>query len=337
MIIVFEPGCKEERIDHVAEKISSLGLKPMVSKGIERTVINVIGDERVLDRDQLEAFAGVEKVIPILKPFKLASREFKQEDTKIDVGGVIIGGKKVVVMAGPCSVEGRKEIIEIAKLVKERGASVLRGGAFKPRTSPYSFQGLEEDGLKYLNEASETTGLPIVSELMDAKDIELLLKYVDIIQIGARNMQNFSLLKEVGKINKPVLLKRGLSATITEFLMAAEYVLSGGNPYVILCERGIRTFVDHSRNTLDVAGIAVLKEVTHLPVISDPSHAAGNWKLVTPLALSSITSGCDGLIIEVHQNPEAAFSDGEQSLKPKKFAILMDEARKVANALGKSL
>ncbi|MEW6007673.1 MAG: 3-deoxy-7-phosphoheptulonate synthase [bacterium] len=337
MIIVFEPGCKKERIDHVAEKISSLGLKPMVSKGIERTVINVIGDERVLDRDQLEAFAGVEKVIPILKPFKLASREFKQEDTKIDVGGVIIGGKKIVVMAGPCSVEGRKEIIEIAKLVKERGASMLRGGAFKPRTSPYSFQGLEEDGLKYLKEASERTGLPIVSELMDAKDIELLLKYVDIIQIGARNMQNFSLLKEVGKINKPVLLKRGLSATITEFLMAAEYVLSGGNPYVILCERGIRTFVDHSRNTLDVAGIAALKELTHLPVIGDPSHAAGNWKLVTPLALSSIASGCDGLIIEVHQNPEAAFSDGEQSLKPKKFAILMDEARKVANALGKSL
>ncbi|MEW6102652.1 MAG: 3-deoxy-7-phosphoheptulonate synthase [bacterium] len=337
MIIVFELGCSEDRINHIAEKISSSGLKPIISKGVERTVINVIGDERVLDKDQLEAFPGVERVVPILKPFKLASREFKKENTQIDVENVIIGGKKIVVMAGPCSVEGKKEIIEVAKIVKESKADIIRGGAFKPRTSPYAFQGLEEDGLKYLKEASEITGLPIVSELMDTKDIELLMKYVDIIQIGARNMQNFSLLKEVGKVKKPVVLKRGLSATITEFLMAAEYILSGGNPYVILCERGIRTFVDHSRNTLDIAGISALKELTHLPVISDPSHAAGRWNLVLPLALSSIAAGCDGLMIEVHQNPESAFSDGEQSLKPKKFAILMDEARKVANVLDRSL
>lgn len=335
MIIVFEPGCKGENITHVEEKILSLGLKPLVSKGIERTVINVIGDERVLNKEQLEAFAGVERVIPILKPFKLASREFKEENTQIDVAGVNIGGKKIVVIAGPCSIETKEQIIEIAKKVKSSKADILRGGAFKPRTSPYTFQGLEEEGLKYLKEASEITGLPIVSEVMEAKDIELLSQYVDIIQIGARNMQNFSLLKEVGKIKKPILLKRGMSATITEFLMAAEYILSGGNPNIILCERGIRTFVDHSRNTLDIAGIAVLKELTHLPVIADPSHAGGKWKLVLPLALSSIAAGADGLMIEVHQNPEAAFSDGEQSLKPHKFAQLMDEVKKVAEALGR--
>lgn len=335
MIIVFEPGCKNNEIRHIEEKILSLGLKPLVSRGVERTVINVIGDERVLDKDQLEAFSGVEKVIPILKPFKLASREFKQENTQINVNGVVIGGKRIVVMAGPCSVEGREQIIEIAKEIKECGADILRGGAFKPRTSPYAFQGLEEEGLKYLREASSITGLPIVSELMDAKDIELLTRYVDIIQIGARNMQNFSLLKELGKIKKPILLKRGMSATITEFLMAAEYILSGGNSNVILCERGIRTFVDHSRNTLDIAGIAALKELTHLPVISDPSHAGGKWKLVLPLALSSIAGGADGLMIEVHQNPELAFSDGEQSLKPKKFAQMMDEVRKIGCTLGR--
>jgi len=337
MIVVFEPNCKSENITRVSEKILSLGLKPIVLSGVERTVINVIGDERILDKDQLEAFPGVEKTIPILKPFKLASREFKKENTEINVDGVVIGGKRIVVMAGPCSVEGEKQIIGIAKKIKESGAHILRGGAFKPRTSPYSFQGLEREGLKYLREAGSITGLPIVSELMDARDIELLLDYVDIIQIGARNMQNFSLLKELGGIKKPVLLKRGMSATITEFLMAAEYILSGGNSNVILCERGIRTFVDHSRNTLDVAGIAALKELTHLPVISDPSHAAGKWRLVLPLSLSSIAAGCDGLMIEVHENPEVAFSDGEQSLKPQKFAYLMDEARKVAHALERSL
>ncbi len=337
MIIVFELGCGKENIKHVEEKILSSGLKPLVSSGVERTVINVIGDERVLDKDQLEACPGVEKVMPILKPFKLASREFKQENTEINVSGIIVGGKRIVIMAGPCSVEGEKEIIGVAKKIKESGADILRGGAFKPRTSPYAFQGFEEDGLKYLKEAGNITGLPIVSELMDTKDIELFVKYVDIVQIGARNMQNFALLKEVGKLKKPILLKRGMSATITEFLMSAEYILAGGNFNVILCERGIRTFVDHSRNTLDVAGIAALKELTHLPIISDPSHAAGKWKFVTPLALSSIAAGCDGLMIEVHQNPETAFSDGEQSLLPKKFAQLMNSAKKVANAVGRSL
>ncbi|HAW50473.1 TPA: 3-deoxy-7-phosphoheptulonate synthase [bacterium] len=337
MIIVLGPGTTKDAIEYITKKIEDAGLKPLVSSGVERTVINVIGDERILDKNQFEAIPCVEKIIPILKPYKFASREFKQENTVIKVDGVEIGGNKIVIIAGPCSVEGKEQIIEIAKAVKEKGAGMLRGGAFKPRTSPYAFQGLEEEGLKHLKEAKKEIGLPIVSELMDTKDIELLLEYVDVIQIGARNMQNFSLLKEIGKINKPILLKRGMSATINEFLMAAEYILAGGNQQIILCERGIRTFIDHSRNTLDISGIAVLKELTHLPVISDPSHAGGKAKLVTPLALASIAVGCDGLLVEVHQDPERAFSDGEQSLNLDAFGKLMDEAGKVAEALGRTI
>ncbi|MBU2462182.1 3-deoxy-7-phosphoheptulonate synthase [bacterium] len=337
MIIVLEPSATEENVKHIIEKLQSQQLNPFVSKGIERTVINIIGDERVLSQEQLEAFPGVEKVITVLKPYRLASREFKKEDSIISVNGVKIGGRELVIIAGPCSVENRKQIINIAEEVKKGGATLLRGGAFKPRTSPYAFQGLEEEGLKMLVEAKERTGLPIVTELMDIKDMDLLLKYTDVIQIGARNMQNFSLLKEVGKARKPVLLKRGMSATVTEFLMAAEYILAGGNSDVILCERGIRTFVDHSRNTLDVAAIPVLKSLTHLPVIVDPSHAAGKVKLVAPLTLAAIAAGSDGLMIEVHTNPEEAYSDGEQSLTPPQFRELVQIAKKVASAIGRTI
>ncbi len=337
MIIVLEPSATEENIQHIVEKLKSKQLNPFISKGVERTVINIIGDERVVSQEQLEAFPGVERVISVLKPFKLASREFKKEDSIISVDGVKIGGKELVIIAGPCSVESRNQIINIAEEVKKGGATLLRGGAFKPRTSPYAFQGLEEEGLKMLVEAKERTGLPIVTELMDIKDIDLLLKYADVIQIGARNMQNFSLLKELGKVRKPVLLKRGMSATVTEFLMSAEYILAGGNSDVILCERGIRTFVDHSRNTLDVAAIPALKSLTHLPVIADPSHAGGKVKLVASLTLAAIAAGSDGLMIEVHTNPEEAFSDGEQSLTPHQFRELVIMSKKVAMAVNRSI
>ncbi|MFH0775057.1 MAG: 3-deoxy-7-phosphoheptulonate synthase [bacterium] len=337
MIIILEPSATEENIKHIVEKLKSKQLNPFVSKGVERTVINIIGDERIVSQEQLETFPGVERVISVLKPFKLASREFKKEDSIINVDGVKIGGRELVIIAGPCSVENREQIINIACEVKKGGATLLRGGAFKPRTSPYAFQGLEEEGLKMLVEAKEITGLPIVTELMDIKDIDILLKYADVIQIGARNMQNFSLLKEVGKVRKPVLLKRGMSATVTEFLMSAEYILAGGNSDVILCERGIRTFVDHSRNTLDIAAIPALKSLTHLPVIADPSHAAGKVKLVAPLTLAAIAAGSDGLMIEVHTNPEEAFSDGEQSLTPVQFRELVIMAKKVALAVGRTL
>jgi 3-deoxy-7-phosphoheptulonate synthase len=337
MIIILEPSATEENIEHIVERLQSQKLNPFVSKGIERTVINIIGDERVLSQDQLEAFPGVEKVISVLKPFKLASREFKKDDSIISADGVKIGGPELVIIAGPCSVENRQQIMNIACEVKKGGATFLRGGAFKPRTSPYAFQGLEEEGLKMLASAKEKTGLPIVTELMDIKDIDLLLKYADVIQIGARNMQNFSLLKELGNVKKPVLLKRGMSATVTEFLMSAEYILAGGNSNVILCERGIRTFVDHSRNTLDVAAIPVLKSLTHLPVIVDPSHATGKAKLIAPLTLAAIAAGCDGLMIEVHTNPEEAFSDGEQSITPLQFKELVEMAEKVAMAVNRSI
>ena len=276
--------------------------------------------------------------MPILKPYKLVSRDFKQEDTIVDVGGgVKIGGKKIVVMAGPCSVENEMLLVKIAKSVKESGAVVLRGGAFKPRTSPYAFQGLGEEGLKFLKEAKKVTGLPIVTEIMDVRDMSLLEKYADIIQIGARNMQNFNLLKEVGQSKKPVLLKRGMSATIKELLMSAEYILSEGNFNVILCERGIRTFEDHTRFTLDISAVPIIKQLSHLPVVVDPSHATGKWGLVSPCSKAAIAAGADGLIIEVHPNPEEALSDGAQSLLPDKFAELMKEVSKVAKAVGREI
>ena len=336
MIIVLKPKATTRQIDHIIEKVKKLGLKPMVSRGVERTIIGVIGEEEILRVQPLEAYPGVEKVMPILKPYKLVSREFKKEGSIINVGNKVkIGGKRVAVAAGPCSVEDKKLLLNIAKEVKSMGAVMLRGGAFKPRTSPYSFQGLGEEGLKYLSEAKRLTGMPIVTELMDSRDMPLLEKYADIIQIGARNMQNFTLLKVVGQSKKPVLLKRGISSTIKEFLMSAEYILSEGNFNVVLCERGIRTFEDYTRFTLDVSAVPVIKKLSHLPVIVDPSHATGKWGLVKPCAKAAIAAGADGLIVEVHTNPEESLSDGTQSLLPEKFGELMEEVKKVAKACGR--
>jgi 3-deoxy-7-phosphoheptulonate synthase len=338
MIIVLKPHATQKQIDHLLERIKALGLKPMVSRGTERTIIGVIGSEDALRVQPLEVIPGVEKVMPVLKPYKLVSREFKPESSTINLGGgVRVGGKSVVVMAGPCSVENRAMLFETARRVKRAGATVLRGGAFKPRTSPYSFQGLGEEGLKLLREAANATKMRVVTELIDTRDIRLINQYADVIQIGARNMQNFELLKEVGQLRKPVLLKRGLSATITEFLLAAEYILSQGNFDVVLCERGIRTFEDHTRFTLDLNAIPVIKKLSHLPVIVDPSHGTGSWEYVAPMAKAAVAAGADGLMIEVHPNPEVALSDGPQSLLPKRFEALIREVKKVATAVGRSL
>ncbi|MEK6699266.1 MAG: 3-deoxy-7-phosphoheptulonate synthase [Nitrospirota bacterium] len=337
MIIVLRPDATEEQQEHIIKKLKGLGLQVHISKGTERTILGAIGDEAILRSVPLEAIPGVEKVLPILKPYKLASREFRKEDTVIDVGNARIGGKKIVVMAGPCAVENKTLLVEIAKEVKNAGASFLRGGAFKPRTSPYAFQGLEEEGLKYLAEARDRVGLPVVTEVMDPRDITMIAQYADVLQIGARNMQNFRLLKEVGLCRKPVLLKRGISATIKEWLMSAEYIMAGGNHNVILCERGIRTYETATRNTLDLSAVPVLKQMTHLPVIVDPSHAVGKWDLVAPMAKAAVAAGADGLIIEVHPNPEEALCDGEQSLKPKSFKQLMDELRPIARAVGREI
>lgn len=339
-IIVLSPEATEEQVQNILKRLEQLGFKTTVSKGAERTIIGVIGDTSKVTEDEEERFKvmpGVENIMRILKPFKIASRDFKKTPTEIKVKGHIIGGRRIHVMAGPCSVEGRDMIIEIAKKVKEAGATFLRGGAFKPRTSPYSFQGLGEEGLKYLKEASELTGLPVITELMDPRDIDLFVEYVDIIQIGARNMQNFRLLLEVGKVNKPVLLKRGLSATIKEWLMSAEYILSQGNPNVILCERGIRTFETATRNTLDLSAVPVLRQMTHLPVVVDPSHGVGKWDLVPAMAKAAIAAGADGLLIEVHHNPPEALSDGEQSLKPDAFATLMKDLKAIASVVGREM
>jgi 3-deoxy-7-phosphoheptulonate synthase len=318
-IIVLKPSATEEDIRRIVKKLESRGLRANISKGTERTVIGVIGDTSKIaeeEEDAIRVLPGVEDVMRILKPYKLASRDFKAEDTFIDIKGNVIGGKKIQVIAGPCAVENRTMIISIAEKVKDAGASFLRGGAFKPRSSPYSFQGLGEEGLKYLSEAREKTGLPIVTELMDPRDIEVIVKYADIVQIGARNMQNFRLLLEIGTCDKPILLKRGLSATIKEWLMAAEYIMSRGNQNVILCERGVRTFETATRNTLDISAVPLLKQLTHLPVFVDPSHGVGKWDLVAPMSKAAIAAGADGLLIEVHINPEEALSDGEQSIKP---------------------
>ncbi|MBF0493880.1 MAG: 3-deoxy-7-phosphoheptulonate synthase [Candidatus Omnitrophica bacterium] len=338
MIIVLDPKATRSQIDHIIEKIEKMGLKPWLSEGVERKIIGIIGDEAKLRELPFEGMPGVEKVVPILKPFKLASLDYRPSPSEIKLSkSVSIGTKRVIVMAGPCSVENKAMTIDIAKKVKDAGASVLRGGAFKPRTSPYSFQGLGEEGLKYLADARKKTGLLVVTEVMDVRNVELVEKYADILQIGARNMQNFDLLKEVGKVRKPVLIKRGMSNTIKELLMSAEYVLAGGNHQVILCERGIRTFEDFTRFTLDINAVPALKSLTHLPVIVDPSHATGKWQLVGPIAKAAIAAGADGLIIEVHSNPEEAFSDGEQSLLPERFAKLMEELKLVAKAVGREL
>jgi 3-deoxy-7-phosphoheptulonate synthase len=338
MIIVLKPKASQKEINHIINKVKKLGLKPMVSKGVERTIIGVIGEEDIIRIQPLEVYPGVEKVMSILKPYKLVSRDFKREDSIINISkGVRVGGRRIVVMAGPCSVENKSLLLKIAKSVKKSGAVMLRGGAFKPRTSPYSFQGLGEKGLKFLKEAKNATGLPIVTELMDPRDMPLVEKYADLIQIGARNMQNFNLLKEVGQSKKPVLLKRGMSSTVKDLLMSAEYILSEGNFNVILCERGIRTFEDHTRFTLDVSAVPVIKNLSHLPVIVDPSHATGKWGLVSPCAKAAIAAGADGLLVEVHPNPEDAKSDGAQSLLPEKFDSMMKDLKKIAQAVGREL
>jgi len=339
-IIVLKTDATEEEIRHVIKKLESRGLKANVSQGTERTIIGVIGDTSKIteeEEDSIRAASGVENVLRILRPYKLASREFKKENTEINVRGSVIGGRKIPVMAGPCAVENKTTLMSIAEKVKAAGASFLRGGAYKPRTSPYSFQGLGEEGLKYLAEAREKTGLPIVTEIMDPRDMDVILKYADIIQIGARNMQNFRLLLEVGSSHKPVLLKRGLSSTIKEWLMSAEYIMSRGNQNVMLCERGIRTFETATRNTLDLSAVPVLKQLTHLPVVVDPSHGVGKSDLVAPMAKAAVAAGADALIIEVHTNPEEAVSDGEQSLKPTHFETLMEELKPVAVAVGREM
>jgi len=338
MIIVFKKEATEEEIRHVVERIEKLGLKAMVSRGVERTIVGIIGPEDKARIQPFEAFPGVEKVMPVLAPYKLVSREFKKENSVIKIKeGVEIGGDEVIVIAGPCSIESEEQLLKVAEKVKEAGAKILRGGAFKPRTSPYSFQGLGEEGLKILKEVSLRLNIPTVTEVMDPRDVELVARYADILQIGARNMQNFNLLKEVGQTQKPVVLKRGMSATIKEFLMSAEYILSGGNFNVILCERGIRTFEEATRNTLDLSCVPLVKELSHLPIIVDPSHATGKWKLVPPLSKAAVACGCDGLLIEVHPNPEEALSDGPQQLLPEKFSSLMQELKAVAQAVGRKL
>jgi 3-deoxy-7-phosphoheptulonate synthase len=338
MIIVLRQDATEEQINHIIERVEKLGLKPVLSKGTQRSIIGVIGPEDVLQVTPLEVFPGVEKVMPVLAPYKLVSREFKRENSVIDLGkGIKIGGEKIVVMAGPCAVENMEMLHEIATEIKKAGATVLRGGAFKPRTSPYSFQGLGEEGLKYLNQVGKELNLATVSEVMDTRDVELVAKYIDVLQIGARNMQNFNLLKEVGSTKKPVLLKRGLSSTIKELLMSAEYILAGGNFNVVLCERGIRTFEDFTRNTLDISAVGAVKQLSHLPIIVDPSHAAGKWGLVSSLSKAAVASGADGLIIEVHSHPEEAMSDGAQSLLPHTFSGLMGDLKTLASAIGRKI
>src|SRR3989338_5908098 len=338
MIIVLRPEATEKQIEHIVQRVTKLGLKPLVSKGTERTIIGVIGPEDILRATPLEVFPGVEKVMPVLSPYKLVSREFRKENSVIEIGrGIKIGSQEIIIIAGPCAIENYESLYEAAKSVKASGAKALRGGAFKPRTSPYTFQGLGEEGLKYLKDVGDKLGLPTVTEVMDTRDIELVARYADVLQIGARNMQNFVLLKEVGLTKKPVILKRGLSATVKEWLMSAEYILAGGNMNVILCERGIRTFEDSTRNTLDISAIPVVKQASHLPIIIDPSHASGRRDLVEPLAKAGIAAGCDGLIIEVHPRPEEALSDGAQSLTPESFAELIPPIKQIANVLGRKV
>jgi len=337
MVITLKPGTTEKGIQHVVDKIKELGFTPHISRGKERTIIGVIGENVIRTKHIFEAMFIVESVTPVSKPYKLVSKEFKPIDTLVKVKDVVIGEKKIILMAGPCAVENRDILLETAISVKKAGASILRGGAFKPRTSPYSFQGLGEEGLRYLAEASEITGLPVVTEAMDVRQVELVSRYADIIQIGARNMQNFDLLREVGKGKKPVLLKRGMAATVKEFLMSAEYILSGGNPNVILCERGIRTFEESTRFTLDLSSVALIKNLSHLPVIVDPSHGTGKRELVIPLSRAAVAAGADGLLIEVHPKPEQALSDGFQSIRTDSFYQLVDEVRKVAVAMGRDV
>lgn len=337
MIVVMKAGIGEEKIQLVIKKLKENGFQIHESRGVEKILIGAVGDKTHYLDLALEAMDGVDKVIPILAPYKLASREFKSDDTVISIGDVVIGGPEIQVMAGPCAVESKERLFEIARRVKASGARILRGGAFKPRTSPYAFQGLEEEGLEYLAEARQMSGLKIITEVMDTRKVEMVAHYSDILQIGARNMQNFPLLKEVARYDKPVLLKRGLNATFEEWIMAAEYIMVAGNHQVMLCERGIRTFETYTRNTLDLSAVPVLKHLTHLPVIVDPSHSTGKWRYVQPMARAAVAAGADGLIIEVHDNPSEAVCDGPQCITPDRFAATMSELKKIAEIMGRSL
>ncbi len=337
MIIVMRSQATQDEINMVVSKITDAGLKVHLSEGAIRTIIGVIGDKKLIADLPVEALPGVEKTVSVTESYKLVGRDFKQEDTVINVGGTLIGGDHFVVMAGPCAVESREQLLTTAELVKKAGAHFLRGGAYKPRTSPYAFQGLEEKGLEILAEAREKTGLKIITEVVDIPSAHTACNYVDMLQIGARNMQNFQLLKTVGKMDKPVMLKRGLSATIDEWLNAAEYIMSEGNYNVVLCERGIRTFENYTRNTLDLSAVAAVKNISHLPVIVDPSHGTGKWKLVGPMCRAAVAVGADGLMVEVHHNPVEALSDGKQSLTPENFESVMGEIANLARVMGKKL
>ena len=338
MIIIMKDSASALQIEAVEKRLAEFGFRTHPIIGDKKTVIGAIGDKRLLSMNEVLLMTGVENVVPIMKPYKLASRELQKEQSIIDVGcGVTVGGEQLAVFAGPCAIESQEQFTEVSRSVKAAGANILRGGAFKPRSSPYSFQGLEGDGLKIMYNSGKELGMPICTEVLDTRDVELVATYADIMQIGARNMQNFKLLREVGKCNKPILLKRGLASTMEEWLMAAEYIMSEGNENVILCERGIRTYETTTRNTFDVSAIPVSKELSHHPILGDPSHATGSYKYVAPVAKAAIAAGADGLMIEVHNCPEKAASDGPQSLKPHKFEQLMKEIDLIAKAVGKKL
>lgn len=337
MMIIMSTEATTDQVANVVQRVEAEGLNAHLSQGAERTIIGVVGDIRRINKEQFLLMGGVDHIVPISRPYKITSREFIPEDSVFPVNGVSIGGKDLLIIAGPCSVEDRNQVLETAQAVREAGAQVLRGGAYKPRTSPYAFQGLGEKGLELLAEAREVTGLPFVTEVMSPELVGVVAKYANILQIGARNMQNYALLHAAGESQLPVLLKRGMSATIEEFLMAAEYILSHGNRRTILCERGIRTFETSTRNTTDINAVPVLKSLTHLPVILDPSHSTGDWRFVGPIARAGIAAGADGLIIEVHPNPERALSDGGQSLKPERFAELVHQVRAIAEVVGRSV
>jgi 3-deoxy-7-phosphoheptulonate synthase len=337
MIVIMKQGASSAQISNVTARIEQQGCRVHLSEGEERTIIGIIGNGRPLDREQIERMDGVERTVPILRPFKLASRDFHPQDTVVSINGIAVGGKQLIVMAGPCAVESREQLLEAARAVKSANAHVLRGGAFKPRSSPYSFQGLGEEGLRILAAAREETGLPIVTEVMSPEQVPLVTTYADVLQIGARNMQNYALLHAVGEAQRPVLLKRGMMSTLEELLMAAEYILSHGNGRVILCERGIRTFEQYTRNTLDISAVPLLKQLSHLPVVVDPSHGTGKWELVEPISRAAVAAGADGLLIEVHPHPADALSDGAQSLKPSRFAELMRSLQPIAEAVGRTL
>lgn len=337
MIVIMEQKADRSQIDRVVGRLKEFGFDIHLSAGVERTIIGAIGQKTDQKVQQIEAMEGVERIVPILQPFKLAGKEFKQERSQVRVGNVVFGGAHVPVIAGPCAVESEEQMMESAHAVKAAGAHILRGGAYKPRTSPYAFQGLAEEGLRILEAAGKAVGLPVITEVVNPRDVEKVSEHSDMLQIGARNMQNFTLLREVGLSHRPVLLKRGLSATISEWLQAADYVISGGNRNVVLCERGIRTYETETRNTLDLSAVAAVHELSHLPIVADPSHGTGKWRYVTPMAKAAVAAGADGVLVEVHPNPEQALSDGPQSLRPAVFAELMRDLQKVAAAVGRSV